>query len=132
MKIPTKYIFLIIVLVIIAIVWSSLSQPGAADLKGDFTLVATQRNENNTGPVHRIYAVTVNDTVWNEMTQYGNYMPYSKLGTTTVWFFDPESPVPDELTAGDVNFPASFNGAILAKYEKNSMGSPRLLKRPFR
>lgn len=131
MKIKAKYIVVIIALLIGGMVWSSLSQPGVNDLTGDFTLIATQRNENNTGPVNRIYAVTVNDTLWREMKQYGDYMPYSKLGTTVVWFFKTNPKVPDVLIPGEVNFSAEFNTACLAKYEKNNTGAANLLKYPF-
>jgi hypothetical protein len=132
MKIPTKYIVIFIVLVLGGIIWSSLSQPGVGDLEGDFTLIATERNENNTGPVNRIYAVMVSDTLWREMKQYGNYMPYSKLGTTTVWFFDANQPAPGKLTPGKIQFSSEFNNACLGKYEKNNTGAVSLYKFPFR
>lgn len=131
MKISVKYIFIAVVLLVVAMVWSSLSQPGIADLSGDFKEVAMYRNENNTGPVVRIYAVTVSDTVWTDMEAYGNYMPYSKLGTTTVYFFKAEQPTPDKIEPGAINFPASFNASCLGKYQKNSMGAVSLSKHPF-
>lgn len=131
MKIPVKYIFIAVVLLVVVMIWSSLSQPGIADLSGDFKEVAIYMNENNTGPVNRIYAVTVSDTVWNDMEAYGNYMPYSKLGTTTVYFFETGQPVPDKLEPGALNFPSSFNAACLGRYQKNSMGAISLSKHPF-
>lgn len=131
MKFPVKYIFIAVVLLVVAMLWSSLSQPGIADLSGDIKEVALYRNENNTGPVKRIYAVTVSDTVWSDMEAYGNYMPYSKLGTTTVYFFKAGQPAPDKLTPGAPNFSSSFNAGCLAKYEKNSMGAISLSRHPF-
>lgn len=132
MKIPVKYIFIVIALVIAIVLWDSLSQPGIADLPGEFTEVAMYRNENNTGPVRRIYAVTVNDTLWDAMEAYGNYMPYSKLGTTTVYFFKSSGPFPTKLQPGSVSFSPEFNANCLGKYEKGSMGSVLLEKYPFR
>lgn len=132
MKIPVKYIFIAVALVIALVFWDSFSQPGIANLPGDFTEVAMYRNENNTGPVKRIYAVTVKDTLWDAMKAYGNYMPYSKLGTTTVYFFKAPGRFPTKLQPGSVNFPSEFNANCIGKYEKGSMGSVNLQKYPLR
>ena len=75
-------------------IFDSLSLPGVGDLKGNFQEVATYRNENNTGPIVRVYAVTVADTLWREMRQYGDFMPYTKYGNTKVYFFRQGQPVP--------------------------------------
>ncbi|GAB5525935.1 MAG: hypothetical protein Roseis2KO_38070 [Roseivirga sp.] len=132
MKIRIKYIFIFIALMVAVTLWQSLSQPGIADLPGEFTEVAMYRNENNTGPVKRIYAVAVNDTLWDAMETYGNYMPYSKLGTTTVYFFKASGPFPTKLQPGSINFSSEFNTNCLAKYEKGNMGSVSLQKYPLR
>jgi hypothetical protein len=47
----------------------SFSQPGVGDLKGEFKEVSFYRNENNTGPIIRIYAVYSPDSLWEEMEQ---------------------------------------------------------------
>lgn len=120
-----------LVLLVVGIIYSSLSQPGINDLTGNFQEVATYRNENNTGPVQRVYAVTVSDTLWSEMETYGNFMPYSKLGNTTVYFFNESQPFPTKLVPGDRNFPPDFNAYCLARYEKSSMGDIRLTRYPF-
>lgn len=73
--------------VITYIVFDSTSQPNVNDLKGGFKEVALYRNENNTGPITRIYAVTATETLWDEMKKYGDLMPYTKYGTTKVYFF---------------------------------------------
>ncbi len=131
MKIRIKYIFIFIALMVGVTLWQSLSQPGIADLPGEFTEVAMYRNENNTGPVTRIYAVTVKDTLWDAMEAYGNYMPYSKLGTTTVYFFKGPGPFPTRLQPGSINFSTEFNTNCIGKYEKGSMGSVSLQQYPF-
>jgi hypothetical protein len=104
-------------------IFDSLSQPGVGDLKGNFQEVAIYRNENNTGPIVRIYAVTVADTLWREMRQYGDFMPYTKYGNTKVYFFRQGQPVPKEVQPGQENFSPEFNKYCLAKYEKEVMGN---------
>jgi hypothetical protein len=131
LKIPFKYLLIALVLLVAGIIYSSLSQPGINDLPGNFTEVASYRNENNTGPVQRIYAVTVSDTLWSEMEAYGNFMPYSKLGSTTVYFFHESQLFPAKLVPGDPNFPPDFNVYCLARYEKSSMGAISLTRYPF-
>jgi len=103
--------------------FDSFSQPGVGDLKGNFQEVATYRNENNTGPIVRVYAVTVADTLWREMRQYGDFMPYTKYGNTKVYFFRQGQPVPKMVQPGAVNFEAEFDKYCLAKYEKEVMGN---------
>ena len=68
-------------------VYDSFSQRGMKDLKGNFKEVNFYRNEQNTGPVVRIYTVTIADTIWDEMETYGDYMPYTKYGNTKVYYF---------------------------------------------
>ncbi|MHC2992027.1 hypothetical protein OB13_10670, partial [Pontibacter sp. HJ8] len=79
----TKYTLLAIsAALVIWFIYDSFSLPSVDDLKGDFKEVAFYRNENNTGPIVRIYAVTVADTLWKEMQAYGDYMPHTKYGNT--------------------------------------------------
>ncbi len=104
-------------------IFDAFNQPGVQDLRGKFEEVATYRNENNTGPVIRIYAVTVAEPEAAEMEQYGNYMPHTKYGNTRVYFFKKGSPVPDKVYPGDENFPATFQQYLLAQYEKDAMGT---------
>lgn len=111
----------------------ALSQPGVQDLKGDFQEVAFYRNENNTGPIVRVYAVTVADTAaWAEMEQYGQYMPYTKYGSTKVYFFRKGGPAPDQLQPGAENFGTELKPHCLATYEKDLMSVVSFRKYPFR
>ncbi|MFB9863557.1 hypothetical protein [Rufibacter immobilis] len=110
----------------------AFTQPGVQDLQGNFEEVALYRNENNTGPIQRIYAVTVADTLWEQMQQYGDYMPHTKYGTTTVYFFPKGQPAPESVTPGEQNFDAQFQPQCLAVYQKDAMGQVSLVKWPFR
>ncbi|RAU83674.1 hypothetical protein [Pontibacter arcticus] len=127
-----KYILAAIAAVLI--IWfisDSFSQPGVNDLNGDFKEVAFYRNENNTGPIIRVYAVTVNDTLWQEMEQYGNFMPHTKYGNTQVYFFSDKNPAPKQVNGTAPYFEESFKTLCLARYEKDSMGKISFLKKPY-
>jgi hypothetical protein len=114
-------------LLAIFIVINSMSQPGVQDLEGNFEQVAMYRNENNTGPVIRLYAVTVNDTLWTEMEQYGNFMPHTKYGITKVYFFLEGSPTPANLQPGQPLAPA-YAPYCIATYEKDAMSGVAFIK----
>lgn len=122
---------IIIILLLIWFIADAVNEPGVQDLKGDFAEVAFYRNENNTGPIVRIYAVTLRDTLWQEMEQYGNFMPHTKYGTTKVYFFLQGQPVPKEVYPGEENFPAELQKYCLARYEKGTMGTASFRKYPF-
>ncbi|MDB5268074.1 MAG: hypothetical protein JWP58_1114 [Hymenobacter sp.] len=118
------------------LVWfivDALSQPSPQDLPGEFQEVAVFRNENNTGPVVRIYAVTVGDTSrWKEMQQYGALMPYTKYGSTKVFFFAKSGPSPTLLQMPPPHFAPEFNHYCLASYEKDVMSKVTFVKYPLR
>ena len=128
-----KHILIVAAVVLIGwFVYDSFSQPGVDDLEGDFKEVAFYRNENNTGPIIRVYAVTVTDTLWQQMHAYGDFMPHTKYGNTKVYFFLEGSPVPDKVFAGQQNFESKFREFAVAKYEKESMGQVSFVQYPFR
>lgn len=118
------------------IVWfivDAMSQPSPQDLPGEFREVALFRNENNTGPVVRIYAVTVGDTSrWQEMQQYGALMPYTKYGSTKVFFFAKSGPSPTQLQMSQPHFEPALNRNCLASYEKDVMSKVTFVKHPLR
>lgn len=120
------------VLILLLIFWSGLNQSGISDLEGDFQEIDAWQNENNTGPVNRVYIVTLNDTLWQEMDTYGSLMPYTKLGTTKVYFFLADTSFPNRIIVGQSPFQAIYRQACVALYEKDRMGTSRLLKFPFR
>ncbi len=127
-----KYLLsIIVVLLLIWIIADATNQPGAQDLPGDFEEVALYRNENNTGPIVRIYAVTLTDTLWSEMREYGDFMPHTKYGNTKVYFFRKGNPVPDKLTPGAENFSPDLKKYCLAVYVKDAMSTVSFRKYPF-
>ncbi len=121
----------VLLLLVVYIVYDATMQPGIQDLKGNFSEVAFYRNENNTGPVVRIYVVSVEDTLWEEMEKYGNYMPYTKYGNTKVYFFKKGEPMPDTVVPGEINIDTKYNPYCLALYEKDAMSGVTFRKKPF-
>ncbi|OUJ72198.1 hypothetical protein [Hymenobacter crusticola] len=129
-----KYLFgLALAALLVWFIVDAVSQPSPQDLPGDFEEVGMFRNENNTGPIVRIYSVTVGDTTrWQEMEQYGNLMPYTKYGTTKVYFFAKGQQAPTTLQATPPHFAPTFNRHCLASYEKDVMSKVTFRKHPFR
>lgn len=128
-KKTSKLIFTILILTLIG--WflkETFTQSGIEDLKGGFIERAKYRNDNNTGPIQRIYAVTVKDTTGANLIEYGNLMPHSKYGNTKVYFFKEGNPVPLKLFPGAVNFDQQYNKSYYAIYEKGAMGNFGLIK----
>jgi len=125
-------IFFLLGFVIVYIIFDSTSQPNVNDLSGDFREVAVYRNENNTGPILRVYAVTLKDSLWEEMEKYGELMPYTKYGSTTVYFFQEGKPIPKQLVAGENNFDPPVKQNCLAQYSKDANGQVSFIKKPFK
>jgi hypothetical protein len=131
MKKNKVYLFIISVLIIAGIVWSTLSAPGIKDLKGNLTETAFIRNEQNTGPIVRIYAVSIEEENWESMNQYGNYMPHNKYGTTRIYFFLTKNPFRGNLQVEGENIEKTQQKKCIALYEKNGMSQTSLTKYPF-
>jgi hypothetical protein len=118
-----KYLGLLAVTFIVGyLVYDAVSLPGVGDLEGGFKEVAFYRNENNTGPVVRIYAVSVKTPEDGEMKTYGDLMPYNKYGTTTVYFFEEGGPLPGKLSREEPHFDSHLAKYCLASYKKDPMG----------
>ncbi|TLV00300.1 hypothetical protein [Dyadobacter luticola] len=115
-------LFLAALLLIGYIIYDSATLPKASDLKGDFKEVAVYRNENNTGPITRVYAVSVEAPAMGEMRKYGDLMPYTKYGTTTVYFFNAAKPVPAELSGAEPHFDQKYEANCIAVYQRNQNG----------
>lgn len=127
------YVVAVAVLILIFLmVKDTFDQPGTEDMKAGFKEVVKYRNANNTGPVQRIYVVTVQDSVWKEMQDYGNLMPHTKYGNTKVYFFMKNSEVPKTLHPGNLNFDVRFNPSCIALYEKSAMSQVAFNKNPFK
>lgn len=127
-----KYIILTLFLIVLLwMVTDVLMQPGIRDLKGEFKELAFVRNEQNTGPVVRIYAVSVKDTLWGEMQKYGNFMPHNKYGNTKVYFFLNNTPAPNQLLLENGHFGSEYKNYCIGVYEKNAMGQTTFSRFPF-
>ncbi|MCX2574628.1 hypothetical protein [Pedobacter sandarakinus] len=113
------------------IVKDTFNQPGIKDMKAGFKEVLKYRNANNTGPIQRIYIVTVKDSLWQEMENYGQYMPHTKYGNTKVYFFMEGTQLPTKLQPGEVNFDPQLNKYCIALYEKSAMSNETFSKKPF-
>lgn len=98
---------------------SNFSQP--AKLKGTFTETGFYRNQNNAGPVIRIYAVRVENPDGAAYEAYGNAMPHTVHGTTKVFFFNAKSPAPSHLYFNEPHFDTLLYRPI-KRYEKNGVG----------
>ncbi|GGI25052.1 hypothetical protein [Pedobacter mendelii] len=121
-----------VLILVYFMVSDTLNQPGVDDMKAGFKEIVKYRNANNTGPVQRIYVVTVKDTVWKELEDYGNLMPHTKYGNTKVYYFLEGNNVPQVLHPGNVNFEESFNKSCIALYEKSAMSQVAFNKEPFK
>lgn len=131
-----KYFKILIGILVLVLVGSMLkdtfTQPGLDGIDGEFKEIGYYRNDNNTGPIQYVFSVTVKDTLWNDMTTYGNFKPHHKGGNTKVYYFLEGTPIPEKLYAGKVNFDSIFNKYCIALYEKTAMGNPSLQKAPFK
>ncbi|UJP64987.1 hypothetical protein [Mongoliitalea daihaiensis] len=112
-------------------VYESFNQPGVGQLEGTFEERAFYRNENNTGPVKRVYAVYTSSKDWDALEQYGMYMPHTKYGTTTVYFFDQSELTPKNLNPTIPHFESVYQESCIAVYEKNAMGQASFRIQPF-
>ncbi len=126
-------LFLVLTAIVTVIIfWTSFSQDTVDDLPGDFREEAFYRNENNTGPILRKYAVSLSDTLWQAMAQYGEMMPYTKYGTTTVYFFLQGDPVPKQLSPSSDDLDSRYQRSCIARYQKNSSGVTSFIRHPFK
>jgi len=112
--------------------WQSFSGKEEQDLKGSFKELAFIRNEQNSGPVLRVYAVSLSDTLWNEMKTYGDYKPHTKYGNTKVYFFLEGKPAPREVSLDNAPFDEQFKKYCIAVYEKSAMSQSSFIQYPFR
>jgi hypothetical protein len=133
-----NYLFYAIGIVVLLLVgWmltESFTQPGVDALSGEYIELGKYRNENNTGPVQRIYAVSAKERIWEEMKAYGDFMPHTKYGRTQVYFFDAGSVDPNQtltLQPDAPIFSEEMQGKCIAKYEKSPMGEVSFIKFPF-
>ena len=115
-----------ILLVLVFIFKDSFFLPDVGSLKGKFQEITFVRNEQNTGPVIRLYIVSVERKEDAQFEAYGDFMPHTKYGVTKVFFFDKKTPIPRTISENEPYFdPVRFKP--IAKYEKNPMGNTSVL-----
>ena len=125
----SRIIFWIIGAVVLALVFyigkESFTQPGMERFEGKYEELGKYRNENNTGPVVRIFAVKALDPSENWMKEYGDAQPHTKYGKTIVFFFSEEIDQEIELSPKEPYIDQNLESYVLYTYEKAPMGEVR-------
>ncbi|MCG8321379.1 MAG: hypothetical protein MI921_17885 [Cytophagales bacterium] len=116
---------------ILGIVYITFNQPGDERFSTRFKEITFLRNENNTGPINRIYAIYVQDSVWQDIESYAATKPYTKYGSTKVYFFMEDYPGESFLSWQKPNVLPSRQKACIAFYHKENNGRVTFRKYPF-
>jgi hypothetical protein len=124
-RIVFYFIAAVVVLFTAWIIQSSLSQPGEERFSGKFEELAFYRNENNTGPVIRIFLVKAANSDLSLMKEFGESRPHTKYGKTLVFFFSPELKENVTISPKEPYFPQEFQPYLLAQFERTPMGEVR-------
>lgn len=106
----------------------TLTQPGLERFEGKINELGFYRNENNTGPVLRVYAAEVVDADLAFMKEYGDAMPHTKYGKTLVFFLKENSALPFTPGATEPYLPADLQQEVVATYTKSPMGESALVE----
>ena len=129
MKRPSALLILLGITVFVilgVIVKESFSEQGIAAYQEQFEEVGYYRNENNTGPVLRIYAYRTQVEDPEVLKSFADLLPHTKYGRTLVFFVNQSVKASVVLSPESPHFPASLSPSILAKYEKTPMGEQQL------
>ena len=108
------------------IVKESFSGKGVADYQDQFEEIGYFRNENNTGPILRVYAYRTQVEDPEVLKSFADLLPHTKYGRTLVFFVNESVKAPVVLSPESPYFPASLSPSIFAKYEKTPMGEQQL------
>ncbi|WP_296619341.1 hypothetical protein [Marivirga sp.] len=126
-----KLILLISVVIVGLIFYSLFSSENVNSLEGDFKELAFERNENNTGTVLRVYAFSVEDTLWSEIKKHADLVPHTKFGTTEVYYFLHDEISEDKLELSLNGLNVASRPFCIAHAVKNSQGILKIEKYPF-
>lgn len=96
--------------------------------EGKYEELGKYRNENNTGPVVRIFAVKALDSDEKWMREFGDSQPHTKYGKTIVFFFSDEIDQKVELSPREPYIDQNLESFVLFVYEKTPMGEVRFTK----
>lgn len=125
------YIIALFVLVLVIYIGKeSFFQPGLDRFEGKYEELGFYRNENNTGPVLRIYAIRVLQDQPEEewMREFAESRPHTKYGKTLVYFFESSVSEKIELKPDPPFFPENLESAVVASFERTPMGEPRFVR----
>lgn len=116
---------LLVGIVIYQIINASFSQPGLEQWEGKYEEIGFYRNENNTGPVVRVFAIRALDENKAWMKDFADAQPHSKYGKTHVFFFSRDLTEKITLNPTEPFFDQKYRAFLLAEYEKTPMGESR-------
>jgi hypothetical protein len=114
-----------VLLVSALILKESFFQQEKTEFQGKFLEIGYYRNENNTGPVLRIYAIQTSEKDPKAMSDFASTFPHTKYGRTLVFFFSEQQQATIPLQAEAPHFPALFYEYLIASYEKTPLGESR-------
>ena len=107
----------------------TLTQPGLERFEGKINELGFYRNENNTGPVLRVYAAEVISGDLVLMKEYGDAMPHTKYGKTLVFFLEQEGMNSIAISSQSPYLPMELQSRVLATYSKSPMGEAGIVER---
>ncbi len=108
------------------IVKESFSGKGVADYQDKFEEIGYFRNENNTGPILRVYAFRTKEQDPEVLKSFADLLPHTKYGRTLVFFVAETWKEPVVLSPESPYFPELLRSHLFAKYEKTPMGEQQL------
>ncbi len=84
------------------------------------------RNENNTGPVIRVYAVRTKEQNPQILKEYGEAMPHTKYGKTIIYFFGVDFSKDVNLKEGPDHLGQELRPLVNFTFSKSPMGQSSL------
>lgn len=126
-----KIILMISVIVVGLIFYSLFETENINSLEGGFEELAFERNGNNTGPVQRVYAFSVEDTLWSEMNKHADLLPHTKYGTTEVYYFLKDETTKSELKLSLKGINQTVQSKCIAHFIKDGQARIDFKKHPF-
>lgn len=114
-----------VVAVLFLIVKESFSGTGTSAYQKQFVELGYFRNENNTGPVLRLYAYRALTSDPAVMKEFADLLPHTKYGRTLVFFFEDAVIDSVALSPEAPHILPSLQSQLIATYEKTPMGDGR-------
>ncbi|MFQ3214309.1 MAG: hypothetical protein ACJAT1_001823 [Marivirga sp.] len=128
-----KFFILLITGFMVAILLNVIFTENINSIDGGFEELAFTRNENNTGPVHRLYAFSVQDTLWENIQQHADLLAHTKYGTTEVYYFvNSDQAIPIALNLENSQNSNFDKAACIGYIKKGGMGNLSLKRYPFK